>query len=457
MASVEEVNQLALMAAAGIVGEEAAEKLQTRVAITTSDAPGCIRLAKYTRELLERTLKVVDGESADIDVIIGTSGGTSAPVAIGVTLKHDTVSFGLPSDVTDPDPGEPESPNLLLKIAACYLAGYVVTKTISSARFEGIPIPFVVSADVLGLNSADLNRKIVFDGESVLVGAGGVANGFLWALEDMEVCGRLHIVDPKVVAQSNLNRCLYFTESDIGSSKVLVLAAKALQGKVDLVPHQGDFKALVHELGKVRRAYTTVDSRRVRRAIRGELPLEILDASTTDISEVVVFSERQPTSSACLSCIYAHIPVENEREKEIASALGLELQEVRQQFVDELLAKKLAALHPTLDVQKIQGMALDSLFREMCGAGTLLTAAGQQALAPLGFISNLAGCLLALELFKFDRAVEHNPRYNYMALDPWRPPHRRARIHKAAKPDCAFCSKEFFKKGLRDLWGEPLP
>lgn len=454
--SVEEVNCLALMAAAGIEDERAAEKLGTRVAITVGAGSACEAIAAYTRQLLERTLQVVDDSPVDVEVVIGNRTPVHTGLVIGVVIKHDSVTFASTHAASTESGAEVEPPKLLLKIAACYLAGHVIAKSTASDAFEGIPSPFVVSAQNLGFDRADFSRKFVFDGTSVLVGAGGVANGFLWALEDLDVSGRLYVCDPKSVSRSNLNRCLYFAQEDLHASKVEVLAKKALQGKVELIPYHGEFKTLVTQLGRVRRAYTTVDSRRIRRNVRGELPLEILDASTTDISEVIVFSERQPTSMACLSCIYAHIPEETQREQHIADALGVNLGEVQQSLISDGVADKLARKHPTLVASQIRGTAFDSLFRQMCGAGTLLTSPAKQVLAPLGFISNLAGCLLALELFRFEGAGTRTDMPNYMALDPWRPPHRRARLSKAAKDDCEFCSRPESHDVLKTVWKDIL-
>jgi hypothetical protein len=44
--------------------------------------------------------------------------------------------------------------------------------------------------------------------------------------------------------------------------------------------------------------------RRARRSIQADMPLEIFDASTTDVTAVAAHHHRQPTGYACLSCIY---------------------------------------------------------------------------------------------------------------------------------------------------------
>jgi hypothetical protein len=315
-----------------------------------------------------------------------------------------------------------------------------------------VPDPFIINFPALSIDPTMLSRSIELR-EAVLIGAGGVANGFMWALEELNVTGELHIADPKNVAGSNVNRCLFFRQDDIGKNKARVLAERAVCNSLKLVPSEENFRNIVQRLGRVRRAFSTVDSRRARRSIQNELPLEILDASTTDISEVVVFRYRYPADFACLSCVYEHIAAEDHRERHIADALGITCEEARMPLIDEALARKLASQHAGVEWTDLVGTALDSLFRERCGAGKLLAPAGQQALAPLGFISNLAGVLLALELVRSEAGSSvDGVDANYLALDPWRPPFKQARILKRKKVNCEFCSRLETGQALAQLW-----
>jgi hypothetical protein len=203
---------------------------------------------------------------------------------------------------------------------------------------------------------------------------------------------------------------------------------------------------------KIKRIFATVDSRAARRSIQNELPAEILDASTTDTSEVIVYSHRQPNSNACLSCIYPHAPEEDQRERNIAEGLGITLAEAKKGFIDNRLAQKLVAQHPDLNQAALIGMSLDTLFKVKCGEGSLKTPAGKQAAAPFAFISNLAGALLALELVRFESpdALGNSP--NYLFVSPWKPPHRNLRLTRHRLADCESCSKQTTVDTLRALW-----
>lgn len=450
MDSAKDVNMLALMAIARVPEEVALEKLQTTVLVTAAPNAACAKLAANVSQLLDRTFQTVTKGPADIHVSIGTD-----EVAVGTThlrvriTEAEEVVLLVPGSETSSVNEAADAPGLLLKVAACYIAGQAIARAISPPNAY-LDSDFVVSADRLGVTLNELRGKVHLD-KAVLIGGGGVANGLLWALEEVDAYGTMVVVDPKKVSASNLNRCLYFGEADIDKPKAKVLAQKFRHAHLSLAPHVGTFADLT-KAHPPRRAITTTDSRVARRSVRNEFPLEIIDASTTGTSEVITFSEKQPTDSACLACVYIHVPEETEREQHIADALGLELAEVKRQFIDDELAAKLARIHTHLDANYIKGMAMDSLFRQLCGSGDLLDAKVEQVLAPLAFVSNLAGALLAIELLRADAGGVSKYGKNYLNLSPWAPPFTHARRHKGKQNECEFCSGKHTNKLMKHFW-----
>ena len=131
------------------------------------------------------------------------------------------------------------------------------------------------------------------------------------------------VVDGKNVSGGNLNRCFFYEGGDVDKPKAERLVARAVLGNTVLEPFVGTFRDVLLKRGRIRRVFVTVDSRPARRSIQADMPLEIFDASTTDVTAVVAHHHRQPTGYACLSCIYPHIPEEDARERDIADLLGL--------------------------------------------------------------------------------------------------------------------------------------
>jgi molybdopterin/thiamine biosynthesis adenylyltransferase len=444
-------NQRTLARLVGIDEDQAAEMLDRSVIITHSAAAASF--AQELRAQLERTVHVVESGDSDLEVVIGATPSASVAQRLYAALTPESVSFSASPLAA----GAEAAPlhGVQTMIAACFGAGAVLRRIIA-----GLPgstaDPFVLRFDALGATRAVLDRAITLD-DAALIGAGAVGNGFLRAARHLDISGVLTIADPKHVGSGNLNRCLYFDTADVGQPKALRLAEKARRDfpHLKLDAAEMTFAELVKLRGKVRRAIVATDSRVARRSIQKDLPLEVLDASTTDVSEVIVHSHRQPTDGACLACIYRHIPDELARARDIAGGLGIDLDDVTAgALIDDRVAAKIAANHPQFDPGALVGIAFDSLFKQLCGEQALLTPTGAQVLAPFALVSNLAGALLALELARFDAGRLVSSVNNYLCLSPWAPPHSRVRSWRGREPDCEFCGNPRNLDVLRAVWPE---
>jgi len=447
-------NERTLARLLGIGEEEASARLAQTVAITAGDglaAPFAAELA----DQLGRTVTIAgDGAPSDIEVVIGTAPGREAPKRLFVTLDAESVSLSgtVPSRVA---PGTIWH-GVQIMIGACYAASVVLARIIDGIGHGSGRDPFVVRFDALGADPSVLQTPIDLR-DTVLVGAGAVANGFLRAARHLNIRGELTIADPKLVGKGNPNRCLYFGDGDVDQPKAERLCANAQKDfdGLRLLPKVTTLAALVKERRRVRRAITTVDSRLVRPSVQKDLPLEVLDASTTDITEVIVHSHRQPNLDACLCCIYKHIPDEDARARDIASGLGVDLKDVTSgELITEAVAGKIAAKHSALNAASLIGMAFDSLFKRLCAEQALLSSTGAQVFAPFAFVSNLAGALLALELARFEAGVRFEDGNNYLFASPWAPPHSRMRLHRPRELNCEFCGRPETRKVWASVWPE---
>jgi E1 N-terminal domain/ThiF family len=444
-------NQRTLARLVGVDEDQAAERLDRTVIITHDEAAAAF--AQELRAQLDRTIRIADGSDGDLEVIIGRVPAVSAARRLYATLADDRVCLSdkpLPAGT-----GPADLHGVQAVIAACFAAGVILQRVITGLPGP-IADPFVLRFEAIGATRAVLDRPIALDA-AVLIGAGAVGNGFLRAARHLDIGGFLTIADPKTVGGGNPNRCLYFNEGDLGRPKASCLCDKAQPdfGCLRLEAADMSFEELRKLKVRVRRVIVGADSRPVRRSIQKELPLEVLDASTTDVTEIIVHSHRQPTSGACLACIYKHIPDELARARDIASGLGIDLADVTPGgLIDERIAGKIVASHPQLPASKLVGIAFDSLYKQLCGELALLSPTGAQVLAPFAFVSNLAGALLALELARFDAGPEIPATSNFLCLSPWTPPHSRIRSWRGREPDCEFCSDPQALNALRDVWPE---
>lgn len=304
------------------------------------------------------------------------------------------------------------------------------------------------------------NEKILYErfdvGNVYLAGAGAIGNSFLYALSNFNIKGVLNICDPDIITGGNLNRCLFFEDSDIRKYKVDVLAEKAqpLFSNLKLNPFP-------FELGKVptktegawlEKLVIGVDSRRARRNLQTELPREVFDASTTGISEVVVYHGKVDLSGACLCCIYKRENQEEAHEKHIAETLGVTVNHVRRQFIDSDSANLIASKY-SIKQEDLVGIPFDTVFKQLCGEGKLMTEDNLQVLAPLAFVSALAGGLLALRFLE-----EHFNLgdYNYWRVSPWAEMNFRLKQKRLKDPDCELCKNEEYQNLIKIVWNIEL-
>jgi molybdopterin/thiamine biosynthesis adenylyltransferase len=443
-------NGLMLASLLGISEDEACTRLDHTVAITCGGGEAKA-FADELSEIIGRTLTVLQEGRADVEVVVAAEAQGRAPIALFVVLSD----VGVKISISGPSTIEACHP-LFRTIAVCYSAGMAISKAVSLDKGQGNDL--TVRFESLGVTAMDLSRRIFLE-DALLVGAGAIGNGFLRALRHLNVENLLGIADPKKVSDGNINRCLYFDESSVGKFKAEELRARAQPEFEKLQLHA--FIGTLHDYVKiqnpkrVRRVFVATDSRMVRRSVQSELPLEVVDASTTAADEIITHAHKFPTDDACLACVYPHIPDEDGRARDIATGLGVSLEDVQKGWIDEDAANRIAKQHKNVAADQIIGTAYDSLFKALCSADALLLPGGDQVLAPFAFVSCLAGALMAVELVRFDllASSEHS---NYFFTNPWRSPHRRARMRKAKLVDCEFCSKQSNLQAMQEVWNDVL-
>jgi hypothetical protein len=455
-AQTENVRMLA--ATLGIQEIEATALLEVSVAITFDDLDDqAAQFARHIERMISRTIRmvVVNPKNGQQDFAVELVIGAAEPRFFGsrlfATIGNEKVTVG-----AVPKPAETGTihPAGLL-LGACYAVGAILKKAFINLPFPSPDTLEIDLADLLGDDLPLLYAPIQFD-EAYLAGAGAIGNGFIYGLSQFSAHGTLHVVDDDAVSDGNLQRCVFFTQTDVTLPKAerLCQTARAIMPGILLIPHTMRLQDLPERKGGgpwLKRLIVGVDSPRARRSLQSEIPGQVYDASTTGISEVVIYFNRQPTDLACMSCLYHESPEEQAHENHVAITLGVSIEEVKQNRISEAAASIICIKYQHLDPSGLVGLAYDTLFKQLCSTGQLITPEGRQVLAPFAFVSVLAGTLLAIEFVRRLRSTR-NELFNEWHVSPWANPVLRRRRRSEKNPACEFCGNPILAQVTRTMW-----
>ena len=455
-------NARTLAATIGIGEDQAAELLDVPAAVTYDPedyvAAEC---AKHVLALLGRTLRNVQPSATTsnrlvaVEVVIGAARPRfSCPhVFVHVMEEEFIVSSQSPGKCC----GKIHRVGILL--GACYGTAAALKMALGDVLPFHVPsVIHVKLSDLLGTDVPLIYEPVAIE-DTYLAGAGAVGNGFVYALGQFDVGGELNIADDDTVGDGNLQRCLLFDEVHLNQSKAEVLSAAALKilPKLRAIPRNTRIQDLPERKAGpwLKRLVVGADSPRARRSLQSEFPGEVFDASTTGISEVVLHFHKQPTTGACLGCVYPHTQQEEAHENHVAEALGVTVSEVRGARISHSAAEKICQRYPRLNSSQLVGSAYDSLFKALCSTQSLKTSEDRQVLAPFAFVSVLAGTLLAIE---FVRRIQcgHEGLFNEWRVSPWSNMVLRRRRILPKNPKCEFCNDPVLLDVIRQMWPQKI-
>jgi molybdopterin/thiamine biosynthesis adenylyltransferase len=291
-------------------------------------------------------------------------------------------------------------------------------------------------------------------GTCQLAGAGAVGNAIVYALQFVPVRGQVDVIDPKNVNDGILNRCLWFDKEDIDHPKAEVLAHKAqlaIPG-VKFIPYVSTLRDAREAIGEYNCMLVGVDSRRARRNLQNEIPLEVFDASTTGVEEVVFHHNHRFDGHACMGCIYFETEAERRFAHHVAETLNVSVTQVDEGYISLAAAQLICLRYTQLKPVDLVNKAYDSLFRELCATEKLITPEQKQVLAPFAFVSQLAGTILAIELYLRRLNPERSRSFNYWRANPWRGLVPELQQVKETNPTCEVCLQDDYRALSASIW-----
>jgi hypothetical protein len=367
------------------------------------------------------------------------------------------VSIDVPCE---PDPHETWNPVLALT-TACYAAARV-TKLLLGDAVGGPDTwhPFSILDFREACADFDWSAPLTID-QVHLAGIGAIGSATLFAMAAHGAAeGRLVLVDHDLFEWTNLGRYTFFDAGDEGTEKALAAKTRldrfglriSIEQIADRFERYYDKEQARNPKFGVSRLLSAPDRRDTRRQFQSRLPREVWDASTGP-DQVVLHHNSFDPNRACLSCIYPETQSEYAHWEHVAEKLDVPLQRLLSgDSIAEMDAVRIVAKYPHLSTGELQGRAFDSVFRDLCSAGTLC-GSEQSVLAPFSFISGLAGVMLYFELVKslHPEVFARFQQYNYTQLNPFFPPNPEFRELRPSKPDCS-CQDALVRDVFSTIW-----
>ncbi len=358
------------------------------------------------------------------------------------------------------DPGEPWNPFLAL-FSACTTAARAAARLFGTAVHASGSWPaFSILDWRSGTVTYDWNQNVDL-GRIHLAGVGAVGTAALYAiLSHSRVRGEITLLDHEAIDEDNIGRYILFTTEDVGHPKVDVAArwVRTMLPSLHAAAYpqrlQQYLNARCEETPnfRIEQLLSAPDRRDTRRSFQQCLPKAVWDASTGP-DHVVVHHNKFIQDEACMACVYHQTPDEDAGFRHIAEKLNVSIDRVKSgDPIDREDALRIHEIYAHLAVDRLIGKAFDSIFRDLCGAGQLRVE-GRQMLAPLPFISAMAGFHLAFEFFK-SRVPEVFARFqdcNYAQLNPFFPPNPALREWRRPRPNC-FCQLPQTRRIFDQLW-----
>lgn len=454
-------NSRTLASILGVPEDAASERLRASIQVTWDDRDQIgMQVGEFVVALLERTFESVGATSvpisdSSIEVLINNATPQLPGLERRLYCNADSNHFYCGQDSRDIPVGSGNLPPVLCLMVACFVAAQAAHHSLrlpagrcldsgvefSFTQWPGVPLSTWMKETHLG--------------RLQIAGAGAVGNAFLYALQYLPVTANGHIVDPKKVTGGILNRCLLFKESDVGQPKASVLAKqiKETQPGLKLEGLEMTIQEARAVVGEFDCIVSGVDSRRARRSLQLEAPREVFDASTTGIEEIVFHHNLFHLAGACMGCIYSETSAERTFAQHVAEVLNVSEDEVAEGFINQVTAEKICRKYQDISPATIIGTAYDSLFRNLCAAGNLVTPEQKQVLAPFAFISQLAGTVLAIEFFLRRQSPDRAESFNYWRIDPWRGLVPELQQNRGQTASCAICRQSNYQRLLQKLWG----
>jgi hypothetical protein len=380
-------------------------RLYPKIAIRAGDHADAEAL-RALADAINPAIEIVD--EAQLGIVIGDG----EPFAESISVGSDgwIARFGTDGPFACGDSPNPIGPG----VAGCLGAGALFRRIFLPERTPERDSSFNAFTGAVGSDNPPLVPRL--GGEAVMVGAGAIGNGAIWALSRAQVEGVVHVVDHESIELSNLQRYVLGVRADDGEPKVDVVTRDS--ATLSLRAHRADLAGFLTSADYSWHAMLLgLDSARDRVSAQASLPRWIANAWTQPGDLGVSTHSRFGGDGACVACQYLPVGAVKNEDQLVAETLGVPhlLMDVRtllhtggplQRALLEAVAEAIG--RPVDVLLPFEGRPVRELYVEgFCGGAVIplgeagrLSPAAHDVHVPLAHQSALAGVLLAAALLR---------------------------------------------------------
>lgn len=303
-----------------------------------------------------------------------------------------------------------------------------------------------------------------------LIGCGALGQAIAFALDQFELRGKITLIDPDIIDESNKQRYLLAFNENIGSNKAKFLSMYLLNNKNNLLTaleflHPYEISITLQEsLFNMENVFISVDNKRTRVNLQAALP-KIIWNIWTDTSERIlrygIGKHDFTNESQCLACAYyPKVDVPNQMELN-ASLLGKSQEEInrRMEQNDIITKEDLNYLMNNFTIppdqlnriQNLVGRPFSNIFHGECGIYNVKLFEKHEP-TPATHVSVMAGVYSVIQFLlneleiKNGHLIESVAEFNAFAY-----PNEDCFIKKKRHPNC-ICNDPIYQEVFKNKW-----
>ncbi len=300
-----------------------------------------------------------------------------AVLNIGIEVRDDPLWITVSSDgwlariataaagaMTLPQPREPDNP-LGALAAACLGAGQVFFALIGRPLLA-VPIELSLYSLESGPLGALAQGPVLPDDltiDALLVGCGGVANGWTYAVKRLPITGRTEAVDHQALRPENIGPYVCSGRASLNTPKTHIVR-DVLAPAIEVIPRPERFrffKARIDygQTAVPRLVISALDNPQTRHHIQQLWPTTTIDLAAAELTAQVIV-KNLCDDGICLLTAYAE-PDDGDELTQLAAATGLapeRIADFESQITDEDIAAAPAEQRAALQAARARGQAI---------------------------------------------------------------------------------------------------